>query len=375
LYLSTLPGIVTYFNASVASVQSTLWIFIAAFGTWQLVAGPLSDRFGRYPIVVAGAFTYCAASVLAMFAPSLEVLVAGRILQAVGACTCLVGARGFVRDLYSPTEGARMVANAATLMSLAPLIGPLIGAVLYMRYGWRSSFALLAAFSLLLACTATFQLKETNARRNPHALSWAPMLHTYVSVARSPAFRAYTLSAAATYASLFTFLSGSSFVLINVLGQTPTVFALTFAMMVVGYLVGTLICRKLLARHGIQRTVYIGATLQAVTGVTMAALALGGVHVPIAIGGPIFFLGLSHGLIQPPTQSGAVAPFPHAAGAAAALLGFVMMLVATLIGIWIGASYNATVYPLTLTICGCSLASATIAFTLVRRDGDIAAHG
>ncbi len=375
LYLSTLPGIATYFNASVASVQSTLWIFIAAFGTWQLLAGPLSDRFGRYPIVVAGAFTYCAASVLATFAPSLELLIVGRILQAVGACTCLVGARGFIRDLYSPTEGARMLANAATLMSLAPLIGPLLGAALYVRYGWRSSFALLAAFSLLLACTAAIKLKETNTRRNPHALSWVPMLRTYASVARSPAFRAYTLAAAATYACLFAFLSGSSFVLINVLGQTPTVFALTFATMVVGYLIGTVVCRRLLAVHGIQRTVTIGATLQAVTGMTMAALALSGVHVPLALGGPIFFLGLSHGLIQPPVQSGAVAPFPHAAGAAAALLGFVMMVVAALVGIWIGASYNATVYPLTLTICACALASAAIAFTLVRKDGDIAAHG
>jgi DHA1 family bicyclomycin/chloramphenicol resistance-like MFS transporter len=375
LYLSTLPGIATYFNASVASAQSTLWMFIAAFGLWQLIAGPLSDRFGRYPIVVAGAFTYCAASVLAMFAPSLDVLIAGRILQAVGACTCLVGARGFVRDLYSPTEGARMVANAATLMSLAPLIGPLIGAALYVRYGWRSSFALLSAFSLLLACTATFKLKETNTRPNPHALSLAPMLRTYTSVASSRAFRAYTLSAAATYACLFTFLSGSSFVLINVLGQTPTVFALTFAMMVTGYLIGTLVCRRLLAVYGIQRTVYIGATLQAFTGVVMAALALGGVHVPVALGGPIFFLGISHGLIQPPVQSGAVAPFPHAAGAAAALLGFVMMLIAACVGIWIGASYNGTVYPLTLTICACGLASAAIAFTLVRKDGDITAHG
>jgi DHA1 family bicyclomycin/chloramphenicol resistance-like MFS transporter len=375
LYLSTLPGIATYFNASVASAQSTLWIFIAAFGTWQLVAGPLSDRFGRYPIVVAGAFTYCAASVLAMVAPSLEVLVIGRVLQAVGACTCLVGARAFVRDLYSPTEGARMLANAATLMSLAPLLGPLVGAALYVHYGWRSSFALLAAFSMLLACTAAFKLKETNARKNPHALSWAPMLRTYASVARSPAFRAYTLSAAATYACLFAFLSGSSFVLINILGQTPTVFALTFATMVTGYVIGTVICRRLLVIHGIQRTVCIGATLQAATGVTMAALALVGVHVPLALGGPIFFLGLSHGLIQPPVQSGAVAPFPHAAGAAAALLGFIMMLVATLVGIWIGASYNGTVYPLTLTICACALASATIAFTLVRRDGDISSHG
>ena len=268
-----------------------------------------------------------------------------------------------------------MVANAATLMSLAPLIGPLLGAALYVRYGWRSSFALLAAFSLLLACTAAFRLKETNTRRNPRALKWEPMLRTYASVARSRAFRAYTLSAAATYACLFTFLSGSSFVLIDVLGQTPIDFAFTFAAMVVGYMIGTLVCRRLLAAYGIQRTVTIGATLQAVTGVTMAALALSGIHVPLALGGPIFFLGLSHGLIQPPTQSGAVAPFPHAAGAAAALLGFTMMLIAAGVGVWIGASYNGTVYPLTLTICACGLASAAIAFTLVRWDGDISVHG
>ena len=159
------------------------------------------------------------------------------------------------------------------------------------------------------------------------------------------------------------------------LGQTPTAFALTFALMVAGYLIGTVICQRLLARYGIQRTVTIGATLQAVTGVVMAALALGGVHVPAALGAPIFFLGISHGLIQPPVQSGAVAPFPHAAGAAAALLGFTMMLIATGVGIWMGASYNGTVYPLTLTICVCGLASAAIAFTLVKRDGDISHHG
>ena len=374
VYLSTLPGIATQFSASVASVQSTLWTFIAAFGIWQLVAGPLSDRFGRYPVVIAGAFAYFAASVLAMLAPSLEVLIAARILQAVGACTCLVGVRGLVRDLYAPTEGARMLANAATLMSVAPLTAPLIGAALYVHYGWRSSFALLSALSLVLACIAVSRLKETNVRRNPRAMHWAPMLKTYAEVARSPAFRAYTLAAAATYACLFTFLSGSSFVLTNVLGESPTAFALTFATMVTGYLIGTLICQKLLKRYGIQRTVCIGATLQAAAGVTMAALALAGVYGPLAIAVPIFFLGMSHGLIQPPTQSGAVAAFPHAAGAAAALLGFTMMVVATGIGIWIGASYNATVYPLTLTICACGLASAAIAFTLVRRDGDIAAH-
>jgi DHA1 family bicyclomycin/chloramphenicol resistance-like MFS transporter len=97
--------------------------------------------------------------------------------------------------------------------------------------------------------------------------------------------------------------------------------------------------------------------------------------VPAAIIVPMFFYGMAHGMIQPPAQSGAIAPFPHSAGAAAALMGCVMMVTAAAIGIWLGASYNGTVYPLTLTICACALASAGIAATLVRRDGDVAHHG
>ncbi len=375
LYLPTLPGIAAYFETSVVTVQWTLSIFVAAFGAWQLVAGPVSDRYGRYPVIVAGALVYCGASVLAMVAPTIGVLIAARLLQAVGACSCLVGARGFVRDLYSPTEGARLLAAAATIMSFAPLTGPVLGAYLYVAFGWRSAFALLAGFSLLLALAAAWRLKETNAHRNPDALRLAPMLRTYAAVARSPAFRAYTLSAAATYAGLFAFISGSSFVLIRVLGVSTTAYGFSFSTMVAGYLVGTLVCRKLVVAHGLQRTVYAGASLQASAGVTMALLAVARVHAPAAIVVPMFFYGVAHGLIQPPAQSGAVAPFPKTAGAAAALMGFTMMLIASFVGFWIGASFNGTVYPLTLTICATSLASAAIAFTLVRRHGDVAQHG
>lgn len=375
LYLPALPAIASHFDASVATVQWTLSVFIGVFGAWQLVAGPLSDRYGRYPLIATGATVYAAASVLCMMAPSMTVLVSGRALQALGACTCLVGARSLVRDLYTPSEGARMLASAATLMSLAPLFGPIIGAQLAIAYGWRAAFAALAVFSLSLATFAVLKLKETNTRRNPHALAPGPMLRTYQQVLRSPAFRAYTLAAAATYAGMFAFISGSSFVLMRTLGQSATAYAFSFSTMVAGYLVGTLFCRRLLPRHGMQRTIAIGASLQALSGIVMAALALAGVHVPAAIAGPMFFYGLSHGIVQPPSQSGAIAPFPGNAGAAAALLGFAMMLIATCIGAWMGASYNGTVYPMTLTIAACSLASATIAFTLVRRHGDVAHHG
>lgn len=375
LYLPALPGIATHFAVGVATVQWTLSIFVATFGAWQLLAGPLSDRYGRYPVVVAGAAVYCAASLLAMLAPTIEVLIGARLLQAAGACSCLVGARAIVRDLRSPTEGARLLASASTIMSFAPLLGPILGAYLFVALGWRSAFAALAAFSLLLALAAAARLPETNPHRNPDALRLGPMLRTYLDVARSPAFRAYTLVSTATYAGLFAFISGSSFVLMRVLGVSAVAFGLSFATMVAGYLVGTLLCRALVTRRGLQAVICAGATLQAAAGIAMALLVAAGVHVPASIVAPMFFYGVAHGMIQPAAQSGAVAPFPRNAGAAAALMGFVMMVAASLVGVWIGASYDGTMAPLAFTICAAALASALAAFTLVRRHGNVAAHG
>ena len=375
LYLPTLPGIAAAFVAPVATVQWTLSIFVAGFGAWQLVAGPLADRYGRQPVILAGVATFIVASLVCMLAPTIAVLIGGRLLQAVGACTALVGARGLLRDLYDPAEGARMLAAAAALMSIAPLLGPLVGAMLFEAYGWRSAFAALAVFSLLLGAVVALRLRETNRVRNPHALQPGPMLRTYAQVLSAPAFRAYAAAAAATYGTLFAFLAGSAFVLIRVLGLSATAYGASFSVMVAGYLLGALLCRRAVERRGLQRALAAGALLQAVAGATMAALALAGLHHAAAIVVPMFFVGISHALIQMPAQSGAVAPFPHAAGAAAAMMGFLMMTFASLVGAWIGASFDGSVYPLTLTIAAGGCVSLLVAHTLVRRDGDVSQHG
>ena len=259
-------------------------------------------------------------------------------------------------------------------MSLAPLIGPLVGAGLYEAFGWRSSFAVMSAFAVVVLLSSRAVLRETQQAPNRHALALQPMLRTYALVLRSPAFRAYTLASAASYAGVFAFISGSSFVLIRVLGLSPTEFARSFSTMVAGYLVGTLVCRRLVNR-GLQLTIQVGAVLQFAAGLALAAGALAGLHGVSAITVPMFAFGASHGIVQSPAQAGAVAPFKHAAGAAAALLGFCMMLCAAAVGIWIGASYNGTVYPLTLTVAACSALTSLVACTLVRRDGDVSHHG
>jgi DHA1 family bicyclomycin/chloramphenicol resistance-like MFS transporter len=375
LYLPTLPALAASFDADVATAQLTLSLFVAAFGVWQLVAGPLSDRFGRQPVIVGGALTYLAASLLCAAAPSIDVLIIGRMLQAVGACSCLVGARGLVRDLYPPSEGARLLAAASTIMSVAPLTGPVVGAYLHAWFGWRSSFVLLALVSASLVAVLLRWLRETNERRNPHALAPRPMLQSYRDVLRQPAFHAYTLTASATYACLFAFLAGGSFVLIRVLGLTPLQVGLAQSVMVAGYLVGTLLCRRLIAVRGMQATLRLGGAVQAAAGLLMAGCALAGLHHAAAIIVPMIFIGLSHGMLQPAAQSGAVAPFPHSAGAAAALLGFLMMCAAALVGAWIGHSYNGTVYPLTLTMAALAMVTFASAWLLVGRHGDLSAYG
>lgn len=374
LYLPTLPGIARALDADVPTVQWTLSVFVAAFGAWQLVAGPLADRFGRLPVILGGLGVYTASSLLCMLAPSIEVLIVGRLLQAIGACSVLVGMRALVRDLYAPTEGARLLATSATLMSLAPLAGPLLGALLYAQFGWRSSFALLTAFGCALALVVALRLRETLRHPRRDALRLGPMLQAYGSTLASPTFRAYAAASTTSYGALFAYLAGSSFVLIQVLGITPTAYGLSLCFTVFGYMLGTLACRHLLVRAGLQRTVQLGAGLQCASGLALALLALAGVQHWAAIIVPFFFFSISHGLVQPAAQAGAVAPFPQQAGSAAALMGCVMMAVAACVGIWIGASYNGTVLPMALTIGAIATLTALVAATLVRRHGDVSRH-
>lgn len=371
MYLPTLPSIATAFAASVATVQWTLSVFIAAFAFSQLVAGPLSDRFGRYPVIVCGAVIYCAGSVACACAPTIALLIGGRLLQAIGACACIVAVRAVVRDLYRPADGAHVLAAAGTIMGFAPLLGPILASQLLVAFGWRAPFAALSVFSFALAVLLALRLKETNRFRNPAALSRRVLAAAWREVLRTPAFYAYTLANTTSYAGLFAFLAGSSFVLIRVLGMSSTAYALGLAAAVSGYTIGTLVCRRIMPRAGLARSLEIGAALQAAAGLLMLALAVAGVRHPAAILAPQFFFVLAHGIVQPVAQAGAVALFPRIAGTAAALMGFTMQIFAAGIGVLIGATWNGTVFPMVLMISAAGAGTLAIALALVRRHGHV----
>jgi DHA1 family bicyclomycin/chloramphenicol resistance-like MFS transporter len=349
LYLASLPHLATDFGVTPATVQQTLSLFVIGFGVAQLISGPLSDRFGRRPVLLAGLGVYIAASLACALAASLDLLIAARFVQAIGCCTAAVVARALIRDAFTPTEGAKVMAKASSLLSLAPIIGPVLGGYLQVWFGWRAAFFFHTVFCILLAIAAWHLLRETNRHRNPDAVRLRNLIAGYRRIASADFFWAYTLPGALSYAAIFTFISGSSFVLINVLGVPTDIYGYCFAFGVSGYLLGTLVCRRLLSDIGLARTLTVGTTLSLFSGLLFAALVLAGfAHWSVVVGCLFLTMG-AHGINFPCAQTGAVAPFPREAGAAAGLLGFVTMVAALLTGTWVGKSHDGTLLPLALT--------------------------
>lgn len=366
LYLASLPHLAGYFQVSPAAVQQTLSLFVIGFGTAQLVAGPLSDRYGRRPVLLGGLALYVAASFACAAATSIAGLSAARFAQAIGCCAAVVVARAVIRDAYSPAEGGRVIAQASSWMALAPLLGPVAGAYLQVAFGWRAAFVVLAALGLTLALAGWSRMSETNRHKNADALRPSALVRTYRDILRSPSFWAYTLPGALSFASIFIFISGASYVLINVL-QVPTAyFGYAWALGVSGYLAGALLCRKLLATMGTARALSLGTALGAAAGVLFAlAVALGFHHWATVVFGQ-FLVSFAHGINWPCAQAGSVAPFPRQAGAAAGMLGFVVMMAGLLVGIVVAASHDGTLFPMAMISAGVGVVLLVSARMLAR---------
>ncbi|MBW7923109.1 MAG: multidrug effflux MFS transporter [Burkholderiaceae bacterium] len=368
LYLASLPALRVHFDAPVSSVQLTLSAFLAGFAISQLLAGPLSDRFGRRPVALGGAALYLAGSLLGAFAPSLAVLVAARIAQALGVCCTVVCARAIVRDLYEAEPGARVMSRALSWMGVVPIAGPVLGGLVQSAFGWRTNFLVLAAAGAAMLAATLRVLPETNRHRNPHATDLGPLLRNYALVASSRNFWANALPITGSYGALFCFISASSFVLIELFGVSERAFGFTYALVTLGYLLGTIAVRRVLARLGLTRSIRLGATVGLVAGSSMALLAALGVQSLAAVLVPMCFVTAAHGFIQPCCQIGAIDPFPRHAGAATALMGFTMLTIAAFAGWLVGALHDGTVRPLAWAVAASACFSALSAWTLLRNE-------
>lgn len=373
LYLPALPVLTAGFGAPMHQAQLTLTALLLAFGVSQLVWGPLSDRFGRRPILLIGLGAYVLAAIGSTLAPSMTALIVWRTVQGAAMGAAVMCARAIVRDLYNPVQGARVMSKGLSGLGVIAFLSAPIGGLLTEALNWRFALLALAVFGAVSLGMIAWRFEESLQRKNLAALQAATLLATWQSIARHPTFLTFSALSAASYGGLFTFLAASSFVFMNVLSLSKTQYGALMALNSLGYIGGTFLCRYWLARLGVRRTLKLAGVMSLGGGTLMAVLSLAGVQNVWAIMGPQLLFVVGHGIHQPCGQSGAVGPFPHAAGAASALNGFLMMLAAFAMGSWLGRHMDGTVLPLTLGVWFWSVLIALTAWTLVQQHGEPAA--
>jgi DHA1 family bicyclomycin/chloramphenicol resistance-like MFS transporter len=354
VYLASLPAIGEAFEVGASGAQLTLSVFFAGFAVSQLIVGPLADRFGRRPVALTGCGLYVLASLAGAFASSLPILLAARLGQAIGTCCAVICARAIVRDCYDPQHAAQVLSRALAWMAVAPICGPFVGGLLEEHFGWRANLLAIAAAGAVMLWGALRKFPETNRYRNPAATQPRELIGNYLAVLRTRSFLVYTFFATGTFCSLFSFISGAPFVALRVLGMTPREFGLLFGCVVIGFVVGAALGRRALPRWGIIGTIRRGALAQSVAGLALVGFSLAGFESTWTLLAPMFVVLLGHGLVQPSAQMGAISQFPRQAGAAAALSGFVMYLVAVVLGVAIGASSQEAMLPLAWSVAACA---------------------
>lgn len=336
VYLPALPTLARVFSSDAARVQLTLSVFLAGFACGQLFYGPLSDRFGRRPVLLGGLILYFLSSVACIFASSIEMLIAARFVQALGACSGPVLGRAIVRDVWGANDSARIIAYMGGAMAIAPLVGPTLGGFLTVLFGWQANFAVLVLFSAIQCLAVARMLRESNMQRDPTATSPRRMVSNFGRLLADKSYVGYLLTFAFSYSALFAFISGSSFVLSERYGLTPQAYGLCFGFVVAGYITGSMLSGRLVSRFGSDRLLAWGACLGACAGTVMWGLewaSVGGISTILA---PMFFCTVATGLVMPNAIGRALAPYPAMAGSAAALMGFCQMGIAALVGIAVG---------------------------------------
>lgn len=366
MYLPTFPLLAEVFSASVAEVQLTLSVFTFTIAVCQLVYGPLTDRLGRKPILVGGFIIFTVASYACLGARTIDELILYRFLQALGVCASIVVPRAMVRDLFEREQAAKQLSRMGTIMGFAPAVAPVIGGYLAVFYGWHSVFVFLGSASLLMALIVVFLVEETHLAKDKNALRPAYILKNYSALLRHPEFLAYALSGGLCFGGLFSFISGSPVVLIEVFSIPADHFGYYFGAVVIGFMSGTLVGPLLTQKSGLIFALKVGTVVAAIGGILMLGLALGGVDHAFAVVLPMIVYVHGLGIVLPQSQAGAMAPFPEKAGAASALMGFLMLGFAALLGYLIAVLFDGTQLAMVTAIGTMGILSALVFWSTAR---------
>lgn len=325
VYLPSLPSIGRDFSASMPTVQLTLLVYLVVFAVFQLVFGPISDRFGRKPTLYIGIVLFLAGSVLCFIAPTIPALILGRVLQGIGGSATIVAGRAITRDSYSGMALIQALAIITIVFSAAPGLAPLLGGFLEISFGWRSTFLASGALAIFLFACVALVLEETHHKR-PSTLTLRNIIELYTPLLRSAHFMVYIIASSFAMGGLYVFFSGGPQLFISDLGVSPAEYGLYPSFTVLGFVAGGSLARKFIEDYGAQRLTFIGFCILLVGAALMLAFPLAGLihkHVYNACM-CVFVAGL--GVVLSLAMAEALRDFPERAGAASAMAGFMQMM-------------------------------------------------
>ena len=353
-----LPRIADDLSVPYAVVQLALTVALLAFGMAQLIAGPLSDRYGRRLIVICGLAVFAIGSLISALSSTAIILIAGRALQAGGGAAAFVLTRTIVYDTHDRDAATQKISYMVMAMILAPLLGTLFGGYLVDFWSWRSIFWLIALVGVALAALAATRLAETNAYLG-RSRTLGMILSESRQLLKLPLFWGYTGAAAFASGMFFSFLGIAPYIFEKLMHEPPSHFVNYFLLMSIGYMAGNFASARLAARLGPVKMVGFGVVIAAI-GITLF-WAMAHVNRPIALFLPMMFLTFSNGITLPSATVGAMALRPDLSGTASGVGGMLQMIVAAIATTAVGAVLTTSSTPMLVALTACWVASGVCA--------------
>lgn len=345
LFVPALPVLAQALAVEVGAAQFALTTYFAGLAAGMLLWGPLSDRYGRKPVLLAGLATMLGASLAAAHVDSVGAVAAARLVQGLAMSSGAVIARAVVRDLHAHEQAARLLASMTIVFSIVPIAAPLAGAAIAAEAGWRAIFWCLAVMAALLVLATLAMLRETAPSARTSARP-ADIARTFGLILGERRFIAPFLLILCAFLGIIAWVSSSAFVLVRGFGVSTTGYGLAFAGVMLGQITGAWASSRLVVRLGIPRLVRFGAASMLVAGITVASLAWLGFAHWAAVVAPFFLFLIGTALIVPNATAAALSPFPGSAGAAASLMGAVAFTIGAFVSAALGFGFDGTARPM-----------------------------
>jgi MFS transporter, DHA1 family, multidrug resistance protein len=366
MLVPALPVLATTFHSSISLAQMTVSLYMVGIACSQLVMGPLSDRFGRRPVLLAGIALMVAASAACVFAESLPQLIAARFFQALGGATGMVVSRAIIRDLYERDQIGAKISLVIAVMMIAQMLSPLTGGLLETAFGWRAIFYVIAVAALATVIAIAWLLPETRRVR----AGGNGFRGDVGGLLTSRAFIGYMLCQVLASQMIFAFAGGGPYIVVNQMGRNSAEYGAWFATTGFAYLIGNVFCVRFAPRHSLEKLIWFGLALQLAGSLLNLVWSIAGINqMPLWLFGTQMIVMLANAFVMSNSAAGAISVRPDAAGTASGAIGFLQQGIGALVsqlGAYLGGHF-ATTLPLTAFIVALSLGCVSSMIFLVPR--------